>query len=909
MTKTIAKKGMMPRIGAGQKSRLARKPAKLMPIDQLAIVDAACAVEAAAKASLPKIQARLLASALSANSMLELLDEAAKLVESVAPGAVCLIDLGGGKTNHRFKCKRLAPDADLANFAIDAEPPTALAFVQQTGEMLHQSAIARSDILVEHGLRALAAGFASYVALPLLPEGQSVPIGALAVYFQRERGPSPEFIAQLEGFCGLLAQFPAIVTSREKVRRADDRFAELASTIPGVVYQRVVRPDGDIRYSYISEGSKDLFGVDAATVIRDPEALFAHYSPEYRMSFRQKLIKASEEMATWDVEAQIVRPDGTRRYTHAIAHPRREPDGSVVWTGVILDATRMKLAEMEAAAAESRTREAIVESFSQGLLLFDQDNRLIVRNSKFLKLNPGMEAIAVPGASYVDVLQAELDPKRPGQITSSDTAHEFSERLAKHMRKVGVVFERRIADDRWILINDNPVAEGGKVVLYTDVTELKRRELHIEHIAHHDSLTGLPNRVLFRKRLETVLMQGAQNASDVAVVFIDLDRFKAVNDTLGHPVGDALLQVVGQRIQECLRLSDIAARLGGDEFAIIVSQNVTTDALTSLAWRLIDVLSRPTCINGHSVIVGASIGIAIGHDDADNLLKSADLAVYRAKSDGKGTFRFFENQMDAVAQERRLLEMDLREAIRTEQFEVHYQPQVDVFSAQMVGAEALIRWTHPVRGKVPPAEFIPLAEETGLIAEIGPWVLRRACRDAASWPLATRVSVNCSPAQFQNGGFVDVVRSVLEETGLAPSRLEIEITESLLIRDTDANLRTLWGLKELGVRVSMDDFGTGYSSLGNLRSFPFDKIKIDRSFIHDLKNNVDAAAIIRAVVSLGRSLGITTTAEGVETRDQLTYLRAEGCSEVQGFYYSEAIPSNDIRAMLINSPNGVLHPR
>jgi EAL domain-containing protein (putative c-di-GMP-specific phosphodiesterase class I) len=226
-----------------------------------------------------------------------------------------------------------------------------------------------------------------------------------------------------------------------------------------------------------------------------------------------------------------------------------------------------------------------------------------------------------------------------------------------------------------------------------------------------------------------------------------------------------------------------------------------------------------------------------------------------------------------------------------------------------VGAEALLRWRHPTRGDIPPAEFVPLAEETGLISQIGPWVLHKACEDAVNWPLAARVAVNCSPAQFQNGGFVDTVREVLKDTGLRPSRLEIEITESLLIRDTDANLKTLWGLKELGVRVSMDDFGTGYSSLGNLRSFPFDKIKIDRSFIHDLKNNVDAAAIIRAVVSLGRSLGITTTAEGVETRDQLQYLRAEGCAEVQGFYYSEARPSSDIHNMLVNSPNGVIQPR
>ena len=709
-----------------------------------------------------------------------------------------------------------------------------------------------------------------------------------------------------------VAEMEAAATERES-REAVQRFLGLASTIPGVVYQRVVKPDGDVRYTYISEGAKNLFGVDAETIVRDPQALFNHYGAEYRATFRQKLIEASRTLSTWDVEAQIQRPDGTIKHTHAIAHPRRELDGSVVWTGVILDATRMKLAELEAAETESKTREAIVESFTQGLLLYGPDDTLVICNSKFLSINPGLESIAVPGAKYTDILKAELDSGRVGQITESDTTFEFCERLAKHNKKEGSVFERQISNDRWILINDNPTDSGGKVVLYTDVTELKRRELHIEHIAHHDALTGLPNRVLFRKKLEEALDRAEIEQNDVAVIYIDLDRFKAVNDTLGHPIGDALLQIVGKRIQECMRASDVPARLGGDEFALVIPKNATTETLTSLAWRLIDTLSRPCEIQGHTVIVGASLGIATGREGgsqaADHLLKSADLAVYRAKSDGKGTFRFFEAEMDAIAQERRLLEMDLRHAIGTEQLQVHYQPQVDVFTSQMVGAEALIRWCHPVRGNVPPADFIPLAEETGLISEIGPWVLRRACEDAVKWPLAARVAVNVSPAQFQSGNFIDIVRQVLADTGLRPSRLEIEITESMLLRNTDSNLKTLWGLKDLGVRVSMDDFGTGYSSLGNLRSFPFDKIKIDRSFINDLKNSVDAAAIIRAVVSLGRSLGITTTAEGVETRDQLTYLRAEGCSEVQGFYFSEAQPTDAIHQMLVNSPNGVVNPR
>jgi diguanylate cyclase (GGDEF)-like protein len=763
-----------------------------------------------------------------------------------------------------------------------------------------------------HGLRAVQYGYTGCVCVPVPTRSSTAVAGTISVYSRPGHIVDPALAKSIERLAGFLGQLLVVSASSVDEEKAKDSFAELASTIPGVVYQRVVKPDGDIRYTYMSEGAKELFGVDAKTVVSDPEALFQHYGPSYRSNFKKRLMDASKELKLWDVEATINRPDGETRYTHAIAKPRLQNDGSVVWTGVILDATRMKLAELAAAATEAKTREAIVESLSQGILLFDANDRLIITNSHFFTLHPGLEDIAVPGASYVDVLTAELHPDRNTHVLRSDMTSEFAERFVRHGNHDHTMVERRIGPEKWILVNEHCTPDGGTVVLYTDVSDLKQRERRIEHLAHHDALTGLANRTLFRKKLEEALTAAEIDGTTVAVMCLDLDRFKGINDTLGHPTGDVLLQTVAKRLEKALRECDTAARLGGDEFALILPGLADSELATSLAWRLINVMSKPVSINGHVVVTGTSIGISLANPkdaNADDLLKNADLALYRAKSDGRGTFRFFEEEMDAIAQERRLLELDLRAAIASDGLTVAYQPLVDVFTAQMVGVEALVRWDHPTRGNVPPVNFIPLAEETGLISQIGAWVLRRACEDAVTWPRDIRVAVNVSPAQFRSGKFAEQVQDTLEQTGLPPARLEIEITESLLLRDTQANLATLHRIKALGVRVSMDDFGTGYSSLGNLRSFPFDKIKIDKSFINDMKNSADAAAIVRSVVTLGRSLGMTTTAEGVETRDQLVHLRSEGCSEVQGFYYSEACGSSMIASILNSSLNGIMEPK
>ncbi len=748
-----------------------------------------------------------------------------------------------------------------------------------------------------HAVGALLAGLKSCVIEPFQAgENQAA---AIAIYTTGILQPDAYGIGFLRAVARLLTMISSVCGKNEKDQADAARFRSLSKSIPGVVYQRLVTTDGDIRYTYISDSAAELFGVDAERIINDPEALFQHYDDEYRESFRKKLIEASRGMQSWDVEAKIVRPDGQVRYTHAIARPKKLADGSVLWTGVILDADRIKKAELAAADAEAQTRKSIVDSMSQGMALFDKEDRLVVANKFFRELYPMLEKTTAPGTTFEAFVRAEYE-HLPIARRGTDQA-TMTQRL--QMRDTGgFIAERRLAEDRWILVNEHRTSEGGTVVLHTDVSELKVRERRIHHLAFHDVLTGLPNRASFRQKLVDEMARCKKSGDAIAVLCLDLDGFKYVNDTLGHPTGDELLVEVSKRIMDNLRDTDTAARLGGDEFAIIVSEKASIDTVTGIAWRLLNALAEPVDIRGQRVVTTTSIGVAFvaanESADPDALMKHADLALYRSKADGRNTFRFFESEMDAIAQRRRQLENDLRMAVERDELELFFQPLVDVYTEEVMGAEALVRWRHPQRGLISPLDFIALAEETGIIIKIGAWVIRRACEEAVNWSKPIRVAVNVSPAQFKDRDLISRVKDVLATTGLDPSRLEFEVTESLLLRDTAANLQLLNELKSLGVRISMDDFGTGYSSLGNLRSFPFDKIKIDRSFVSDLENSPDSAAIVRAVLSLGRGLGMTTTAEGVETSDQLAYLRAEGCVEVQGFYFSEPRPAAEVAQML-----------
>jgi diguanylate cyclase (GGDEF)-like protein len=458
---------------------------------------------------------------------------------------------------------------------------------------------------------------------------------------------------------------------------------------------------------------------------------------------------------------------------------------------------------------------------------------------------------------------------------------------------------------RWLRMQGRAERDAaGKVIRMSgvtqDVTAKHDAESQLAHMARHDALTDLPNRTMLRERMDAA-MADARRGDSSAIFCLDLDRFKQVNDTLGHPIGDALLRAVTDRILSCIRKSDMAARIGGDEFAIVQSSvNQPSDAKT-LARRIIAEVSRPYEIEGNRIVIGTSLGIAIAPQDgtdSDRLLRSADLALYRAKTDGRGTFRFFEPEMNIRMQARHELETDLRRAIVQQEFEVFYQPLIDIRTRQVCSFEALLRWRHPVRGLVAPDSFIPAAEELGLIGQIGEVVLARACAEATHWPADIKVAVNLSPAQFADRGIMGMVMGSLQRSGLPPDRLELEITETLLLQESEDVLATLHQLQAVGITISMDDFGTGYSSLSYLRKFPFRKVKIDKSFIRELGNDPGSAAIVHAVLDLCRTLGIKTTAEGVETEDHLAWLAAAGCVEAQGFLFSAARPAAEIPLLL-----------
>jgi diguanylate cyclase (GGDEF)-like protein len=555
---------------------------------------------------------------------------------------------------------------------------------------------------------------------------------------------------------------------------------------------------------------------------------------------------------------------------------------------------QMKLAAATASLEQTNSLfDTALQNMAHGLCMFDNDQRLLVCNARYGEMYGFPPALTEPGTPLRTILQA-----RAALCCPHDAEHYVAERLEEIAKSKSYYAVHDARDGQTFAVSHQPMRDGGWVAIHQDITAQKKAETQIAYLARHDVLTDLSNRTVLREKMGESLARLRRGGKAFTLFMLDLDLFKAVNDSLGHPVGDELLKEVARRLAACRRETDTVARLGGDEFAILATADGDQQKTAiAMATRLLAAVAAPYTFGGHRLDIATSIGIAFAPEhgtDVDQLIKSADLALYKAKSAGRNTYRLFEFAMGADAHARHTLEIDLRNALTRGEFALHYHPIVDIKTNEIANVEALIRWHHPERGRIAPADFIPVAEETGLINSIGEWVLRQACADAAGWPAHVKVAANLSPVQFCRGNLVEIIAGILTESGLSPERLKLEITESVLMQGSTENIETLHQLRKLGISIVLDDFGTGYSSLSYLRVFPFDQIKIDRSFVSELSGNEDCAAIIAAVATLGRSLDIDTVAEGVETEEQLVLVRASGCTHVQGFLFGQPCPASEL---------------
>lgn len=541
--------------------------------------------------------------------------------------------------------------------------------------------------------------------------------------------------------------------------------------------------------------------------------------------------------------------------------------------------------------------DAAINNMIEGFCVFDKEQRLVICNNRFVEMYNLSPGSVYPGLTLREVIRLRYEAGSSPAMTM-DEYYAARDRVA--VGNVPSDTEVELTNGKILEIHHRPLPDGGWVATHEDITQRRQVEARISHLAHYDSLTDLPNRMHLMHRLGDALNQ-VRDGKIIAFHLFDLDHFKNVNDTLGHPVGDGLLQAVSKRLKRIVPDMDTVARMGGDEFAIVqVRLRQPTDA-ARLAERIIGAVSAPYEISGHQILIGASAGIALAPadgEDGDDLIRNADLALYRSKAQGRGGFSFFERGMDTSLQLRRALEADLRNALVNDQFELYYQPIVHLPSRRITSCEALVRWRHPQNGIITPDTFIPLAEEVGLIVPLGEWVMREACDFAAAWPGTVKISVNLSPKQFQNTDVCKEVTAALAASRLPPERLQVEVTETVLLAENEATLATFNRLREIGIRIAIDDFGAGYSSLSYLQKFHFDNIKIDRGFVKDVTHSITSPSIVRAIAAMANGLGMVCTAEGVETEEQRAILFDEGCSEMQGYLFGRPLSREQIIPLL-----------
>jgi diguanylate cyclase (GGDEF)-like protein/PAS domain S-box-containing protein len=647
----------------------------------------------------------------------------------------------------------------------------------------------------------------------------------------------------------------------------------------------------------VSEEVYRIFGVEPGEVLT-LDVLLSHVHPEDRQMVRESMVRAVSVDGGIGLDYRLLRPDGTEAIVHSRMEMTTDSLGYVRLYGTVQDITERK--QMEERLRQSAT---VFENTTEGVMITDVERRIVAVNRAFTEIT-----------GYG---QEELTGQSSAILDSGRHDAQFYEAMWRTIRDEGrwqgEIWSRRENGDiypEWLNISEVRNGSGRVthyVAVFSDISAMKESEARLDHIAHHDPLTNLPNRLLLHARMEQALAKARRSNTLMAVMFLDLDYFKKINDTMGHPIGDQLLQEVAARLRNCVREVDTVSRLGGDEFTILLEELHEARAVGAVAQKIITELGERYLIREHEVFVTCSIGISLFPGDGDDittLLKNADTALYRAKEQGRNNYQYYTLELTIRAMERMAMENNLRHALERNELVVYYQPQVDLFSGRIIGMEALLRWQHPEMGLIAPASFIPLAEELGLIIPIGEWVLRTACLRLKAWQEEgldiIRMAVNLSSRQFNQPDLAEVVIAILEETGIDPHCLELELTERILMEDAERAIGVLNRLKAVGVQFSIDDFGTGYSSLSYLKQFPIDRIKIDQSFVNNVTSVPEDAAVTQAVISLSHSMNIKAVAEGVETIEQHEFLRSRQCDELQGFYFSHPLPEEEIGALLRN---------
>lgn len=676
----------------------------------------------------------------------------------------------------------------------------------------------------------------------------------------------------------------------EELVESENKYRNLVDNLP----QSIFFKNRDFNYVSCNRHYAEELGIDPEEIVGKND--FDFFSEKYALKYRHDDARIMKNGVMEELE-EPYESEKTRGTIQTVKTPIRDSEGSIVGIlGIFWDITDKK-------EAETRLRQsaAVFESTADGVIITDADIKIIAVNRTFTEITGYSEGEALG--------------KKPSFRRSERQNEEFYrnmwDEIKSEGRWKGEIWNRRKSGEvypEWMTISTVKDTEGrvtNYVSVFSDITNVKRTQMQLDHMAHHDPLTDLPNRTLLDDRLEQAISRARRHRTGVAILFIDLDRFKNVNDSLGHPTGDLLLQDVAKRLQSVLREEDTLARLGGDEFIVLVEELTKPEMAEAVAAKMLKTIARPFSIQGHELYIGASVGISIFPDDgtdAETLIKYADAAMYRAKEHGRNTYEFYTQELTKSALERLELESALRRAIERDEMEVYYQPQLDFASGRFIGAEALLRWHHPEHGLVPPDKFIPLAEESGIITDIGEWVLRNACQQAFVWSQQfscfKRLAVNLSGVQVQRGDVVDTIGEILKQTGLPAEMLELEITESVLMQYPEVATETLGGLRELGIELAIDDFGTGYSSLSYLKRFPLQILKIDRSFIMGIPSDANDTEITRAVIAMAKSLHLTIIAEGVENDEQEQFLIREGCDIGQGYYYSQAISADEFSRLM-----------